>query len=76
MAHPIERQTVANSSPHRPEHVLQASALPYDDALANEESGGQSYPDRADDNPETIVAASEDRRLFDSEVQVQFNRRF
>ena len=48
------------------EHRNEKLDVPYDDALANEESGGQLYPDRADDNPETIVAASEDRRLFDA----------
>ena len=40
--------------------------VPYDDALALEESGGQSYPERPDANPEAIVASSEDRRLFDA----------
>ena len=47
-------------------HRNERLEVPYDDTLANEESGGSSYPDRPDDNPEAIFASSEDRRLFDA----------
>ena len=40
--------------------------VPYDDEMPATESAEQSYPDGRSGNPEAIVAASEDRRLFDA----------
>ena len=40
--------------------------VPYDDEVANDEAEGQPYPVNSETNPEAILAASEERRLFDA----------
>jgi RNA polymerase sigma factor (sigma-70 family) len=40
--------------------------VPYDDDAHGDESAAPGLPDRADGNPEAILALAEDRRLFDA----------
>jgi RNA polymerase sigma factor (sigma-70 family) len=48
------------------QHKSAQLEVPYDDEVAANESASESYSNGHAGNPETIVAASEDRRLFDA----------
>ena len=50
---------------HRSAHL----EVPYDDAVAGDEADGEPYSADREANPETILAAAEERRLFDAALE-------
>jgi RNA polymerase sigma factor (sigma-70 family) len=51
------------------EHRSAQLEVPYDDDDASDEAEGQPYPVDRESNPEAIVAASEERKLFDAALE-------
>ena len=48
------------------QHRKSQLEVPYDDEIANDEAEGRPYPVDREGNPEAILAASEERALFDA----------
>ena len=51
------------------QHRRSQLEVPYDDEVASDEAEGQPYPMETDANPESILAASEERQLFDAALE-------
>jgi RNA polymerase sigma-70 factor (ECF subfamily) len=51
------------------QHRSSQLEVPYDDEAANDVAEGQPYPVGREANPEAILAASQERRLFDAALE-------